>query len=99
MNKVFPLEIWIGDLRDYKAALRLEREEYKAVLVYEFDSDNTRNYLFRIDFSDERPNWKLILKYAIDACYSIICTGGDFSEIRYPGIKCSRNVAELQQFH
>lgn len=26
-------EIWIGELRDYKYALRLDREEYPAVLV------------------------------------------------------------------
>uniref|UniRef100_A0A060SWW1 ARAD1A00154p n=1 Tax=Blastobotrys adeninivorans TaxID=409370 RepID=A0A060SWW1_BLAAD len=92
-------ELWIGDIRDYKAALRLDREEYPGVLVFEYDSENTRNYLFEVDFSDKRPNWQLLTRDAILLCYSIICGGGEFAKIDFPGIAVVRSKTRLGGFH
>lgn len=92
-------EIWIGDLRDYKEALRLTIEDYKRILVYEYDSSSTRKYLFALNYTDRRPNWELITKYAIDSAYSVLCTGGEFEVIKYPGIVITRSVEILDTKH
>lgn len=92
-------EIWIGELRDYKYALRLDREEYGSALVYEFDSSSTRNYLFTIEFSDERPNWQLITRDAALSAYSVLCAGGEFSELEFPGLIIHRDVSKLRRLH
>lgn len=48
-------EIWIGDLDNYRYFLRIEREEYKKVVIYEYGSESTAKYLMYVDFTDERP--------------------------------------------
>ncbi|EPY52532.1 hypothetical protein SPOG_01854 [Schizosaccharomyces cryophilus OY26] len=92
-------EIWVGDVRDYKAALRLSREDGERIIVYDFFGTTTRNYLFWIDFEDERPYWQLVARDAILVCYNIICQGGEFTEISFPGLVVTRRPDELQDLH
>ncbi|CAI4043451.1 hypothetical protein SKDZ_10G0200 [Saccharomyces kudriavzevii ZP591] len=92
-------EIWIGELRDYKYALRLDREEYPAVIVYEFDSNSTRHYLFIIEYSDARPNWQLITRDAALAAYDLLNRGGEFTTLNFPGTTIRRSVDELSRLH
>ncbi|KAF1902557.1 Mbb1p [Saccharomyces cerevisiae] len=92
-------EIWIGELRDYKYALRLDREEYPAVLVYEYDSSSTRNYLFTIKYSDQRPNWQLITRDAALTAYDLLNRGGEFTTLSFPGATIHRSVSELSRLH
>ncbi|BAP73668.1 uncharacterized protein MBB1 [Kluyveromyces marxianus] len=92
-------EIWIGDLSNYRYALRLDREEYRSIIFYDYDSDSTARYLFWVLFDDERPHWRLLLRDGVFRCYDILNTGGEFDEIRYPGYKVVRNKEELSKLH
>ncbi|CAI4544676.1 CEI_1a_G0027720.mRNA.1.CDS.1 [Saccharomyces cerevisiae] len=76
-------EIWIGELRDYKYALRLDREEYPAVLVYD----------------DQRPNWQLITRDAALTAYDLLNRGGEFTTLSFPGATIHRSVSELSRLH
>lgn len=92
-------ELWIGDVRDYKGALRLNREEYGRITVFDYDSESTRRYLFKVDFEDERPSWQLLARDAILSCYDILCRGGDFTKITFPGIVVTRSIEQLNCLH
>lgn len=92
-------EIWIGDVREYRGALRLDREECGQIIVYEYDTGYTRKYLFVIDFEDQRPNWQLVTRDAILACYEMICRGAEFAKITFPGVVVTRRPEELERLH
>ena len=92
-------EIWIGDLSNYRYALRLDREEYRSIIFYDYDSDSTARYLFYVLFDDERPHWRLLLRDGVFRCYDILNTGGEFDNIRYPGYTVVRDKAELSRLH
>lgn len=92
-------EIWIGDLSDYRYCLRLDREEYKSLIFYDYDSSSAARYLFYVIFEDERPHWRLLLRDGVFRCYDVINTGGEFDKIRYPGYTVVRDIAELSRLH
>lgn len=92
-------ELWVGDITDYRAALRLDREEYASIIVYDYDSDSTARYLFYILFHDERPHWTLLVRDGIFTGYHIILTGGEFTRIDYPGYSIIRDREELSKLH
>lgn len=92
-------EIWIGELSNYKFCLRLDREEYRSIIFYDYDSDSTARYLFWVLFEDERLHWRLLLRDGVFRCYDILNPVGEFDEIRYPGYKVVRNKEELSKLH
>ncbi|EPY52525.1 hypothetical protein SPOG_01849 [Schizosaccharomyces cryophilus OY26] len=96
-------EIRIDDLYNYEWILTGVDREYDGKIivyvVYEKDSSFTSNYLFYVHIEEERPCWQLVMREAIFACYSIICHGGDFREIRFPGIRITRRPEWLRRLH
>lgn len=92
-------EIWIGDLTDYKRALRLEQEEYESIIIYDYDTSSTARYLFYVIFSDRRKYWQLLVRDGILRCYDLINSGGNFEEIKFPGYVVRRNEEYLSSLH
>lgn len=92
-------ELWIGELSNYRFSLRLDREEYASIIFYDYGSTSTARYLFYVVFEDERPHWNLLLRDGVYRCYDIINTGGDFTEVRYPGYCVRRDKDKLSRLH
>ncbi|PSK36233.1 hypothetical protein C7M61_004053 [Candidozyma pseudohaemuli] len=92
-------EIWIGELTDYRRALRLDHEEYASIIVYDYDTSSTARYLFYVIFHDRRPYWQLLVRDGILRCYDIINSGGDFKEINFPGFDVRRDPKYLSRLH
>ena len=92
-------ELWIGDVTDYRQALRLDKEEYASIIVYDYDSSSTARYVFYIIFHDTRPHWQLLVRHGIIACYNIVISGGDFTKIEFPGFDVIRDRIYLSRLH
>jgi len=92
-------EIWIGEFKDYKYSLRVTRDEFPAIVIYEYDSNSTANYVFYVIFEDERPYWQLLLRDAVTRCYDLYCSGAEFEIIKFPGMIIYRDKERLAKLH
>lgn len=92
---------WIGDFRDYKQILRLDRETDDQFVIYELYNDyetgsTEPKYLFFVDFPDQSPYWQTLFRTAVLSAYSVIQAGGEFERLDYPGCIITRDKHKLR---